>query len=59
VGQQELRLATSKASVHQGERNRRAENGDKSGYAMQVANDDRRLDWRKDAPNNKGRADNE
>jgi hypothetical protein len=59
VGQRTPRFATGEASADQSERNRRAENGDKSGYAMQVAEDDGHLDRRKDARKKKSRADNE
>ena len=59
VGQQKLRFAAGEASVNKGERNRRAENGDKSGYAVQVADDDGLLDGRKDARDKKSRADHE
>jgi len=49
VGQQSLPFTAGEASVDQGERNRRPENGDKSGHAVQVADDDRRLNRGKDA----------
>src|SRR5262245_21301968 len=45
--QQRQRVAAGKAPADQGEHNGRTENHDKSGYAMQIANDDRRLDRRK------------
>jgi hypothetical protein len=59
MGGQKLRFTAGEASTDQGERNRRAKNGNKSGYAVQVADDDRRLDWRKDTPHKESRADNE
>jgi hypothetical protein len=52
-------FAAGEASADQGERNRRAKNGDKSGYAVQIADDDGRLDWRKDTRDKESRADNE
>jgi hypothetical protein len=59
AGQRILRLAAGQTSADQGERNRRAKNGDESSYAVQVAADDRRLDRRKDASDKKNRADSE
>jgi hypothetical protein len=59
AGPTKLRFAAGEASFDQGERNRRAENGHKSAYAVQIANDDGRLDWGKDARDKKSGADNE
>jgi hypothetical protein len=39
-GKQKLLLAAGEASADQGERNRRSENGNESGYAVQITNDD-------------------
>src|SRR5262249_24217727 len=59
TGQQRQHVAAGEASAGQSERNRRTENGDKAGYAVQVADDDGGLDRRKDPRDKKGGADDE
>src|SRR5262249_3203401 len=59
VRQQKRRFVAGEASADQSKCNRRAENGDKSGYAVQVADNEGGLHWRKDTRDKKSRADNE
>jgi hypothetical protein len=59
AGRKERRLVASETSADQGERNRRTENDDKSGYAVQIADEDGRVHWRKDTSDNKSHTDDE
>src|SRR6516164_3090331 len=47
AGRKKRWLVASETSADQGERNRRTENDDKSGYAVQIADEDGRVHWRK------------